>query len=74
MVVSMGYFSACCGIVFEDYSRGGSSRSIPLTDAERGRLRHVAADLLALLPQVGGILLMVGRLPNSGIKVFASPL
>jgi hypothetical protein len=30
--------------------------------------------LLALLPQVGGILLMVGRLPNSGIKVFASPL
>jgi hypothetical protein len=29
--------------------------------------------LLALLPQVGGILLMVGRPPNSGIKVFASP-
>jgi hypothetical protein len=29
--------------------------------------------LLALLPQLGGILLMVGRLPNSGIKVFASP-
>ena len=28
--------------------------------------------LLALLPQVGGILLMVGRLPNSGIKVFAT--
>jgi hypothetical protein len=30
----MGYFSACCGIVFEDYSRGGSSRSIPLTDMD----------------------------------------
>jgi hypothetical protein len=49
-------------------------RRLTPTDAERGRLRHVAADLLALLPQVGGILLMVGRLPNSGIKVFASPL
>ena len=29
--------------------------------------------LLALLPQIGGILLMVGRLPNSGSKVFAGP-
>jgi hypothetical protein len=29
--------------------------------------------LLALLPQIGGILLMVGRLPISGIKVFAGP-
>jgi hypothetical protein len=32
VVVSMGCFSGCCGIVFEDYPRGGSSRSIPLTD------------------------------------------
>jgi hypothetical protein len=31
VVVSMGCFSGCCGIVFEDYPRGGSSRSIPLT-------------------------------------------
>jgi hypothetical protein len=29
--------------------------------------------LLALLPQIGGILPMVGHLPISGIKVFASP-
>jgi hypothetical protein len=46
----------------------------------RGMLRPSSDDfamvrllLLALLPQVGDILLMVGRLPNSGIKVFASP-
>src|ERR1700749_564751 len=32
VVVSMGCFSGCCGIVFEDYPRGGSSRSIPLAD------------------------------------------
>jgi hypothetical protein len=32
VVISMGYFSGCYGIVFEDYSRGGSSRSIPLAD------------------------------------------
>jgi hypothetical protein len=29
--------------------------------------------LIALLPQISGILLMVGRLASSGIKVFASP-
>jgi hypothetical protein len=34
VVVSMGHFSGCCGIVFEDYSRGGSSRSVPLTDMD----------------------------------------
>src|ERR1700722_8006717 len=32
VVVSMGCFSGCCGIVFEDYPRGGSSRSIPLAE------------------------------------------
>jgi hypothetical protein len=31
-VVSMGCFSGCCGVVFADYPRGGSSRSIPLAD------------------------------------------
>jgi hypothetical protein len=36
VVVSMGCFSGCCGIVFEDYPRGGSSRSIPLTDIRAG--------------------------------------
>jgi hypothetical protein len=25
----MGFFSGCCGVVFADYPRGGSSRSIP---------------------------------------------
>ncbi|WP_247511851.1 hypothetical protein, partial [Bradyrhizobium sp. 157] len=32
VVVSMGCFSWCCGVVFEDYPRRGSSRSIPLAD------------------------------------------
>jgi hypothetical protein len=32
MVVSMGCFSGCCGVVLADYLRGGSSRSIPLAD------------------------------------------
>jgi hypothetical protein len=31
MVVSMGCFSGCCGVVL-DYPRGGSSRSIPLAE------------------------------------------
>jgi hypothetical protein len=34
-----GLLPRCCGIVFEDYSRGGSSRSIPLADIRRGRRR-----------------------------------
>jgi hypothetical protein len=39
MVVSMGCFSGCCGVVLADYPRGGSSRSIPLSDvATRGIL------------------------------------
>jgi len=60
----------------------------PQTDAavrvvawiSRGILRPTGDDfamlrliLIALLPQIGGILLMVGRLPGSRIKVFASP-
>jgi hypothetical protein len=32
MVVSMGCFSGCWGVVLADYPRGGSSRSIPLAD------------------------------------------
>jgi hypothetical protein len=32
VVVSMGCFSGCCGVVFADYPSGGSSRSIPLAD------------------------------------------
>jgi hypothetical protein len=46
----------------------------------RGVLRPTGDDfamlrliLIALLPQISGILLMVGRLASSGIKVFASP-
>jgi hypothetical protein len=31
-VMSMGCFSGCYGVVFADYPRGGSSRSIPLAD------------------------------------------
>jgi hypothetical protein len=31
-VVVMGCFSGCCGVVFADYPRGGSSRSIPLAE------------------------------------------
>jgi hypothetical protein len=30
--VSMGCFSGCCEVVFADYPRGVSSRSIPLAD------------------------------------------
>jgi hypothetical protein len=30
----MGCFSGCCGVVFADYPRGESSRSIPLADVE----------------------------------------
>lgn len=30
LILSMGCFSGCCGIVLADYPRGGSSRSIPL--------------------------------------------
>jgi hypothetical protein len=37
VVVSMGCFSGCCEVVFADYPRGVSSRSIPL--AEIGLLR-----------------------------------
>jgi hypothetical protein len=32
VVVSMGCFSGCCGGVFADDPRGGSSRSVPLAD------------------------------------------
>jgi hypothetical protein len=32
VVVSMGCFSGCCEVVFADYPRGVSSRSIPLAD------------------------------------------
>jgi hypothetical protein len=32
VVVSMGCFSGCYGVVFADYPRGGSSRSIPLAE------------------------------------------
>jgi hypothetical protein len=35
MVVSMGCFSGCCGVVLADYPRGGSSWSIPLSDFVR---------------------------------------
>jgi hypothetical protein len=60
----------------------------PQTDAairivawiSRGVLRPTGDDfamlrliLIAMLPQIGGILFMVGRLPSSRIKVFASP-
>jgi hypothetical protein len=31
-VMVMGCFSGCCRVVFADYPRGGSSRSIPLAD------------------------------------------
>ena len=44
LVVGMGCFSGCCGVVFADYPPGGSSRSIPLADTslastERARRR-----------------------------------
>jgi hypothetical protein len=39
VVVSMGCFFGCCGVVFADYPRGGSSRSIPLADTT-GRARY----------------------------------
>src|SRR5690348_4708531 len=42
-VVSVGRFSGCHRIVFADYPRGGSSRSIPLADI---RLCTVDARLL----------------------------
>jgi len=48
-------------------------RRIIVAWVSRGMLRPTGDDfamlrliLLALLPQIGGILLMVGRLPNSG--------
>jgi hypothetical protein len=34
--VVMGCFSGCCRVVFADYPRGGSSRSIPLADFDAG--------------------------------------
>ncbi|MET4175482.1 hypothetical protein ABIB99_006597 [Bradyrhizobium sp. LA6.1] len=38
VVVSMGCFSGCCGVVFADYPRGGSSRSIPLAEPKQPTL------------------------------------
>jgi hypothetical protein len=35
VVVSMGCFSGCCEVVFADYPRGVSSRSIPLAGVDR---------------------------------------
>ena len=49
-VVSIGCFSGCCGVVFADYPRGGSSRSINLADIRayrpfQGQPKDIGEDL-----------------------------
>ncbi|WP_210169295.1 hypothetical protein, partial [Bradyrhizobium sp. Leaf396] len=49
-VVVMGCFSGCCRVVFTDYPRGGSSRSIPLADRpepNQGRMVAAPGDKMA---------------------------
>jgi hypothetical protein len=48
MVVYMGYFSGCCGVILADYPSGGSSRSIPLADVTSLRALCAESAILAL--------------------------